>query len=725
MGAYVTTSITQAQPGAPITVQVTGHGGTSGAHSIRAIGVSPTGKESTAAFYGFGYGSPRLNSPSGVVTSTGAVQVDAAGAPSNGSTTVTGKVQWRIQGSSDTQWVDAPSQDAFVTRQELGSTTVKGRLDLAGLVDLADGSGVKVAKRTSTVVDVRVCLVFTGSGTSCTGSQQVVRVPHAFGSGFPVTDAGPGQRALWTGEFLVSDTDATLDAPGGDLSVARTHSSFAGEPAVQNGVFGPGWVASFEGGPVGVSGAEVIDSTRTDGTIVVMGADGEVLVFAAPARRTGANLTAGTYAPVTTDTTDSGMKLVVSGTGASTEVKVTDEDGVVTRFTAKTAPGSGTDAVFASADVTDTVTGGKATYTYDGQGRVSAITAPLPDGIGSCTVGMAANGCRVLRIVYAMSTTATDSAPGDYLGRVKTITADVNTQAGVVLADYRYDVKGRLVTATDTRTGLATGYGWTGPDAQPRLASITPPGQTAYQFEYANDRLFKVTRAVPGTAGGGTAQLAAFVDNVALGDVTDLGTLTETGTLAQFSGYSPLTRAATTGFAVFGPDAPITSAPGAGDPAWKRADLQLTDGEGYTIHTTSFGAGAWQFTANAYDESDNVIYAWDSRATDAIRDGQIVDIESAATHTVYNPAILAGDGTTVLTPAGTLVTDVYSPAARVVGPDGQEVSLRRHVHTLYDEGAPNNGINPATSAPYRLATRTVTTGEMRFPRFRGGISYKE
>ncbi len=708
MGGYVSTSITQAQPGAPVTVQVTGHGGTNGAHSIRAIAVSPTGKESAVGFYGFGYGAPTLNSPTSVMTSTGAVRIDAAGAPSNAATSVTGTVQWRIQGSGDHQWVDAPASNTLSTRQEAGSTTVKGRLDLSSLVDQADGSGVKVAKRTSTVIDVRVCMEYSGAGTSCTGSQAVVRVPHAFGSGFPVADAGPGQRALWTGEFQVSDTDAELDAPGGGISVSRVHSSFAGEPAVQNGVFGPGWVASFEGGPVGVSGAEVIDSTRADGTVVVMDADGEVLVFAAPVRRTGASLAAGGYTPVTTDTVDSGMTLVVSGTGASTEVTVTDEDGVVTRFTAKTAPAAGQDAVFAAADVTDTVTTGKATYSYDAQGRVVAIVGPLPDGIGSCTPGTPANGCRVLRIAYATSTTATGSTPGDYTGRVKQITADVNTQTGIVLADYSYDVKGRLVTATDTRTGLSTGYGWTGPDAQPRLASITPPGQATFTFEYQDEKLSKVTRPVPGSAGGGTAQLAAFVDNIPLTDITGLGGLDE-GKLVQFAGYD-LTRAATTGFAVFGPDTPIGQAPAAGDDAWRKADVQLTDAEGYTIHTASYGAGAWQFTANEYDAYDNVIRAWDTRATGAIRDGSVVDIDSAATQTVYNEAIMGTDGTTV-TPAGTLVTDVYSPAARVVGPDGAEVSLRRHVKTFYDEGAPNAGINPATSVPFRLTTRTVTTGE--------------
>lgn len=129
----------------------------------------------------------------------------------------------------------------------------------------------------------------------------------------------------------------------------------------------------------------------------------------------------------------------------------------------------------------------------------------------------------MLRITYATSTTATGSTPGDFTGRIKQVTADVNTQTGIVLAEYRYDDKGRLVTATDSRTELATSYSWTGADDQPRLASITPPGQDTFTFEYADNKLSKVTRPIPESAGGGTAQLAAFVDNINLSDIAGLG----------------------------------------------------------------------------------------------------------------------------------------------------------------------------------------------------------
>ena len=53
-----------------------------------------------------------------------------------------------------------------------------------------------------------------------------------------------------------------------------------------------------------------------------------------------------------------------------------------------------------------------------------------------------------------------------------------------------------------------------------------------------------------------------------------------------------------------------------------------------------------------------------------------------------------------LTPAGTSVTDTWGPARDATLTDGTQGSYRPHSHTTYDQGAPNSGINPATSTPY-------------------------
>lgn len=173
-----------------------------------------------------------------------------------------------------------------------------------------------------------------------------------------------------------------------------------------------------------------------------------------------------------------------------------------------------------------------------------------------------------------------------------------------------------------------------------RLAGITPPGQDGFTFTCANNRLGKVTRPLSATVESAdrTAQLAAFV----YAQPTDVSNFD----LAQFDGY-PLDRRASQVFAIFGPDQKISGVPAKNDAAWQRATVFLTDGEGYTIHEGSYGAEAWQWSANVYDDHDNVVQAW----------------------------------------------------------------VRVQTDTVYDQGAPNAGINPASGQPYRLPTQ-VTTASM-------------
>ena len=47
----------------------------------------------------------------------------------------------------------------------------------------------------------------------------------------------------------------------------------------------------------------------------------------------------------------------------------------------------------------------------------------------------------------------------------------------------------------------------------------------------------------------------------------------------------------------------------------------------------------------------------------------------------------------------------------MVAADGTLKPLRTHTVTSYDQGAPNNDVNPNTGQPYRLPTTMVTTAE--------------
>ncbi|AQP52742.1 hypothetical protein BW733_17760 (plasmid) [Tessaracoccus flavescens] len=676
-GAWQTKSFTQIT--ADTTVASLAIGGTEGVHSIDAYVKSPVGNASATTSYAFGYGKPALLSPSATLTTHGAVAVKAKGAP-----TSAGALQWRVKGSGET-WRDITGTTGTVG----ASGEIATSFDMKAALEAAS-----ISSRVSVVIEVRGKFTFGTTAPLYTNVREIVRVPHAFGAGFPTTEVATGEVALWTGELQVTETDAELTTPGGGLSISRTHSTWAVPAEGPQSIYGPGWTASLDGGPTGVSEMELVDNTAVDGTLVLASAEGDVLPFA-PANataRTTTTVPAGTYLPIGPDSEASELTLTVSTAAGKISATATDKDGISTLFTAPTLTSAAADAEFTTDSVTDSVTGEKTSYRYNTAGYVTAIIAPLPDGVtGDCVPGTPKDGCRILKLTYTGTGAAT---------RLTTVTAQINTDPDRVLSTYTY-TSGRLTSQTDAVTGLTTTYTWTGTDPQPKLASITPPGQAAFSYTYAADgKLSKVTRPVPATAGGGTAQLAAIVYNVAPAGIGGLD-------LAQFTTYDyNLPRTATTSFAVFGPDAPITSTPAASAEAWKRADVWLTDQEGYTIHEARYGAGDWQITANIYDASDNVIEAWDTRATAEIRKGEnsaYTDVASAATKTVYNQTdIKAADGTTVLVPARTLVTDVYSPAAMILaeGATAPEM-LRRHAATIYDQGAPEPGMSLAT-------TETVT-----------------
>ena len=167
---------------------------------------------------------------------------------------------------------------------------------------------------------MQVCFTYASS-TQCTWSQTpgttIQRVPHAFGNGFPTADAGPGQVALWTGEFNTDATDISVPGYTGDLSISRSHSTYAGPANTVNGVFGPGWVAHFDGADAGAAGMEVVDSTRADGTIALVDGDGTALVYEVPERqrRTTRRSPPGPGCPPTRTPTSTASKLTVTGTG--------------------------------------------------------------------------------------------------------------------------------------------------------------------------------------------------------------------------------------------------------------------------------------------------------------------------------------------------------------------------------------------------------------------------
>jgi RHS repeat-associated protein len=687
-----------------------------GLHTIKAQAETPAGKLSTAANYSFGYGGSTLSSPavSPRLTTTGAVKIAASGPPKGNASTPTASVRWRLSGyggaNESTGWNTAANAPLTVTDNGTAGVTVSGTWNTAA--ETQDGqldsdpntAGLQptvLNDRLPALLDVQVCLTYT-STTQCTWSQtnsSVLRVPHAFGKGFPTAPAGPGEVALWTGEFATEATDVSVPGYTGDLTMSRAHSTFAGATDTVTGVFGPGWTAEFDGAEAGVAGMRVIDNTRVDGTIALVDGDNSTMVFEPPSgkRRTTATLEAGTWVPAEEEAAQARATLTVNGAGAATTITYTEDDGTTTTFTttATTAPTAAAAGQFRPASIAEAGATGKTTYTYDPAGRVIRILAPVAPGV-VCTDAQGAYtgavGCRSLRLDYGTSGSANGRLIAAWLEVYNPAKTGGPAMDSVKVMAYTYDTAGRLAGATDPRSDLSTAYSY---DSGNRLTSVTPAGQVPFRLGYtaAPDlKLADVKRDRPaGDPTAGTATLASFVYDVPVtGD--GLPDLTPSSVDRWNQASAP-----TKGFAVFGPEhpAPTTSAPGVAAGDWEYAQLQYVDDEGYTVNTAEFGAGAWQYTATDYNAKGNEVRELDERALRLVIDDPDTGADQLASITVYNQD-------------ETLITDTYGPTRSAALRDGTVRPLRPHRRIEFDQGAPNGGINPATGAPYRLATTETT-----------------
>ncbi len=714
-----------------------------GAHTLVVRAIDRAGNISaTSTMFTFGTGAAAMTSPTSGAKSTDTFRI-TAGAPSAGSGTVTPTIYWRPAGTANAAgWNPAVgSTSGWTAATTLPAVGAGTAVNVNTLFSAAAAATTMGSARTPALIDVQVCFAYSATSvTRCTWTTNtdghashvsVLRVPHAFGDSFPEAEAGPGRVALWTGEFTTTATDVSITTPADTLSISRTYATYAGPANTANSVFGPGWVANLDGSDWGGAGYEVADSTGIDGTLALIDGDGAAFVWRQPG---GTNTwhKPGTYTAVDEDTQALGARLERTGTGASAQLVLTEEDGTVTTWTPQTYTASAA-ITWLPVSVAQAGAVGTTVFTRDATGRITRILAPTPDGVTCPANGTLNPGCRALRLVYATATTATAGTPGDYLGRLTAVFYDAYNPdktggAGmdsIQVATYAYTPAGWLATATDPRTSLTTSYTYnpipTGLVA-PQLATFTEPGLAPWSFTYATTSqgthgLTQVLRA-PATGTGAPLPQASFVYGInPTTATTGLPDMSAAGV-----GVWEQQTAPTWGAAVFGPDHPVTThnptAITAAD--WPYADLLYTDAKGYTLNTAAHGAGNWQLTATDYDTGGRVIRTLDQRAIDQIRTlvgaGQTVDVNSYATITRYNPEITAtsaithNSGTiavgTVLTPAGTLVTDTWAPAAPA-GTDGALV--RVHTHTDYDQGAPNQGVNPTTGVPYRLPTTVTTT----------------
>ena len=381
-----------------------------------------------------------------------------------GLTSYTG-VTWQYRRGETDDWHTVP----------VGDITASGTAVSAWPVAVTSGTATKLVWNTvgSLSEDGVIQLRAAFTDGTATGHSQTVEVTLDRDAGTaPTASVGPGTVNQLTGDHTLSATDATAF----DASVERTYSSRANDTDTegQAEIFGPGWTSSVTG-----AASDYTQLRKTSGTSVeLLSADGSAIAFTAASSgwtpQTGAE------------------SLTLTGSLSGSTFTLTDIDANTTVFE-KAASAATTWTLSSSATavddttvttVSETVTSGSSTlarpkYVISPTGAVKAAT---------CQSTPATKGCRVLEFVYADSTTATDSALGDYKGQVKavklwTTTPGASAATAETLTSYAYGSTGRLRQAWDPRISpaLKTEYTY---DSDGRVATLTKPGELPWTFTY-------------------------------------------------------------------------------------------------------------------------------------------------------------------------------------------------------------------------------------------------
>ncbi|MET7794878.1 RHS repeat domain-containing protein, partial [Micrococcus luteus] len=325
---------------------------------------------------------------------------------------------------------------------------------------------------------VQVRAEFTGPNSATASSDPITVVVDRNADGAASEDVGPGSVNLLTGDYTLSDTDASFFG----MSVSRTASSRSPQTAGQDGqaaIFGKEWLSGTVAEATESDYTEIRKTSAT--SLDVVTSDGSTVKFTAKATGTG-------WVPE-----PGAENLTLTGSFASGDFTLSNTNGTVTTFS-KVDPAAATWTVTSSladglADsitkvVSEAVTvGGK---TLARPKRIIASTTATT--VATCAADPTVKGCRVLEFVYAPATTATSSAFGDVKDQVASVKlwatapgATASTAATVM--QYSYDDAGRLRETWDPRISspLKTAYTY---DSAGRITTLTPPGQLPWAFTY-------------------------------------------------------------------------------------------------------------------------------------------------------------------------------------------------------------------------------------------------
>ena len=536
------------------------------------------------------------------------------------------------------------------------------------------------------LVQVQACFGTSAADPApfCTAGRNI-QLSRAAGS-YATTTAGPGSVSLLTGDVSVSESDVDVPSYNGSLSIGRTLTTLSPSTVTTGatGVFGPAWTASLPGPDAGAANVTVLDKSAS-GYMALVGEDAAQDLYVQVSSSGGTT----TYAGIGEAGGDGSADAATTLTKTATTL---DLDGTTTVWTLTAGVWGITSVTEPGASTTS--------YTRDANGRVTQILAPVPAGV-TCTTPLTTAGCRTLTLTYAVTTTATGTAPaqwGDFVGRLSTVAFTAykpgTGMTTTPVASYSYDSAGLLRAAWDPRItpALKTTYAY---GAANRLATVTPPGLAAWTLNYDGaNRLSTVTRPNP-TGGTQTTTVQYGVPFTGAGAPLDLGA-TQTTTWGQ----SDLPTTAT---AVWGPDRVPAATPSATD--WQYADLSYLDVNGRTVNAAAWGANAWQVSTTEYDKRGNTVRSLSAGnrndaltpAGDPDLDPYVASVPTSAARAdlLSEVTVYSADGVDELASVG--------PMHPVVLDDGTIAPAREHTTTTYDQGAP--------SGVYRLPTTSVTAAQ--------------
>lgn len=337
-------------------------------------------------------------------------------------------------------------------------------------------------------------------------------------------DVGPGEVNLLSGEFSMSQQDATFENFLQDLTLTRTYRSRG--VAVRNAdMFGSGWAASVEadGGDLPYKGIynysevkdvvvdrqildpsawnwelffETFDVEDLDADIETMqDTESFNVEYAVVEASDGTKMTftqVGGSGPWEADDLHPGYTLTraTTGTAGIFEFTLTDPSGNVAKFRseAENSPN------YRLSTFKQPGSPGSLSYTYEASGlrqRLKSVTGPVPTGGTSRS------------LVFTWSNVGSSFVP-----RVTGVAVQDGTSTPVTVATYSYDADARLTQVTDPRIAGSVRKTIYHYNAGGQLDQITLGGDATWNLGYstiagdAGPRLSTISRAHPD---GGTA----------------------------------------------------------------------------------------------------------------------------------------------------------------------------------------------------------------------------